>query len=83
MMRGARCICPCHTDQPKEQPMPACTATIEGPHVPGDEPVQCTREAGHAANHVGPPEKYGELLWTDHHAGATPHQASSEERPSA
>ncbi|KUF18437.1 hypothetical protein [Streptomyces silvensis] len=60
-----------------------CTATIEGPHVPGDGPVRCTREAGHPSNHVGPQQgDEGKTLWSDHHAGATPHQTSSEEASS-
>jgi hypothetical protein len=66
---------------PKEQLMPACTATIEGPHVPGDQPIQCTREAGHPENHVGPNQDGdGRTLWTDHNAGATPHRADTEEQ---
>jgi hypothetical protein len=68
-------------EHPEEQPMPVCTATIEGPHVPGDSPVQCTREVGHPENHVGPNQDgAGRTLWTDHNAGATPHQTSSEEQ---
>jgi hypothetical protein len=75
--------CGCGTSvhyTPREQPMPdskpACTATIEGPHVLGGGPVQCTREAGHPENHVGPRMgDAGKALWTDHHAGATPHRA--------
>lgn len=64
----------------EEQPMPACTATIEGPHIPGG-PVHCTREAGHPENHAAlAPGTDGKLMWNDHHAGATPHQASSEEQ---
>ncbi|MFI0236355.1 hypothetical protein [Streptomyces sp. NPDC016845] len=61
----------------KEKPMPAtpCTATIEGPHVLGDGPVICTREADHPGNHVGPVhDGDGKSLWTDHTAGATPHK---------
>ena len=78
---GQLCVCPNHADQPKEQPMPTCTATIEGPHVPGDQQIQCTREAGHPENHVGPNQDGdGKTLWTDHSAGATPHRASSEEQ---
>ncbi|MFE7972981.1 hypothetical protein [Streptomyces shenzhenensis] len=64
-------------------PKPVCTATIEGPHVPGGKPVQCTREAGHPENHVGPKQgDWGKTLWSDHHAGATPHKAISGEQPS-
>lgn len=67
-------------EHPEEQPMPVCTAAIEGPHTPGDQPIQCTREAGHPENHVGPNQDGdGRTLWTDHNAGATPHQTSSEE----
>jgi hypothetical protein len=66
---------------PEEKPMPTCTATIEGPHIPGGGPVQCTREAGHPENHVGPQQgDDGKTLWTDHHAGATPHR-SEEQQP--
>lgn len=62
----------------EEQLMPTCNATIEGPHVPGG-PVQCTREAGHPENHVGPAQgDDGKVLWTDYHAGATPHRATEE-----
>lgn len=77
------------THHPEEQQMPdtpttPCTATIDGPHVLGGGPVQCTREAGHPENHVGPKRgTYGRALWTDHNAGATPHGASSEEQPHA
>lgn len=61
-------------------PTSPCTATIGGPHVPGDEPVQCTREAGHRGNHGGPKQgDDGKVLWDDHNAGATPHR--SEEQP--
>jgi hypothetical protein len=71
-------------NQPKEQPMPTCTATIEGPHVLDGGPVRCTREAGHPENHVGPERgDSGRTLWNDHNAGATPHDASSEEEPGA
>lgn len=64
----------------KEQPMPTCTATIDGPHVLGGGPVQCTREAGHPENHVGPARGGdGKALWTDHHAGAVPHGAPTPE----
>lgn len=89
-----RTICTCTYDTPcgcgtsvhytsREQPMPDgkpdCTATIEGPHVLGGGPVQCTREAGHPENHVGPRMgDAGKTLWTDHHAGATPHRAPAE-----
>jgi hypothetical protein len=63
----------------EEKTMPVCTATIEGAHVPGGGPVQCTREAGHPENHVSPQQgDDGKTLWTDHTAGATPHQASSD-----
>lgn len=71
----------------KEQPMPAndtpCTATISGPTVPNDETLTCTVQdiARHPANHIGPKRAYGNLLWTDHHAGATPHQASEGQQP--
>jgi hypothetical protein len=79
--------CPVHspTAEPTtEQPMPIdtpdCTATIDGPHVPGDSPVACTRKAHTRGNHKGPKtEEYGELLWNDHHAGAVPHGATTEE----
>ena len=61
-------------------PTPTCTATIDGPHVLGGGPVQCTREAGHPENHVGPKRgAAGKVLWTDHNAGATPHGASASE----
>lgn len=69
------------TADPKEQPMPACTATIQGPHVIGGGPVQCTREVGHPENHVGlAPGTDGKLMWNDHNAGATPHQTGSGEQ---
>jgi hypothetical protein len=69
------------TDQTTEQPMPQCTATIEGPHVLDGGPVQCTREAGHPENHVGPEQNgNGRTLWTDHNAGATPHGTASKEQ---
>lgn len=65
---------------PKEATMPTCTATIEGPHVMGDGPIQCAREAGHRDTHIGPTlDGDPRTLWGDHHAGATPHQPSSEE----
>ncbi|MFJ4682018.1 hypothetical protein [Streptomyces sp. NPDC088789] len=60
-----------------------CTATIEGPHVLGDGPIQCTREAGHPENHVGPQLDSGKTLWTDSNAGAVPHKANGEEQDSA
>jgi hypothetical protein len=77
---------------PKEtEPMPdtpTCNATITGPHVPGDEPVQCTRDAGHPDPKSGPADLHaapnpdgtgGWLRWTDHHAGATPHTNTPKE----
>lgn len=70
-----------HTTATEETTVSTCTATIEGPHVIGGGPVQCTREAGHPSNHVGPAHgSDGKVLWTDHQAGATPHQPSSEEQ---
>jgi hypothetical protein len=52
-----------------------CTATIEGRATPGGRQVQCTREAGHPENHVGPKQgSNGRVLWTDHNAGAVPHR---------
>lgn len=67
--------------------MPAspCTATITGPTVPDNETLTCTVQNTdrHPANHVGPKRAYGNLLWTDHHAGAVAHGASSGERPDA
>jgi hypothetical protein len=60
---------------------PTCTATINGPHVLGGGPVQCTREAGHPENHVGPKRgDAGRTLWTDYFAGATPHGMRPEEQ---
>lgn len=70
----------------RENPMPTtpCNATITGPNVPDDETLTCTVEDvdRHPANHVGPKREYGHVLWTDHHAGATPHRAPAEEQPS-
>jgi len=66
----------------EETPMPnnPCTATIDGPHVPGDDAIQCTREALHLGSHVGPnPDGDGKTLWTDHHAGAAPHRRAEDE----
>ena len=55
------------------EPKP-CTATIEGRHVPAGH-AQCTQEAGHPGNHVGPKRgSAGRALWTDYYAGATPHR---------
>jgi hypothetical protein len=52
-----------------------CTATIEGRATPGGRQVQCTREAGHPENHVGPKQgSNGRVLWTDSNAGAVPHR---------
>jgi hypothetical protein len=63
-------------------PKLTCTATIEGPHVIGGGTVQCTREAGHPENHVGPKRgSAGKALWNDYNAGATRHGASSGEQP--
>lgn len=73
-------------DQPKEQPMPttdtSCNATIEGVNVPDDETLTCTVKdiTRHPVHHVGPKRAYGQVLWNDHHAGATPHQTSKEHR---
>ncbi|MFD5814380.1 hypothetical protein [Streptomyces sp. NPDC127038] len=73
-------------EEHSEQPMtttdkPLCTATIDGPHVLGGGPVQCTREAGHPENHVGPKRgTAGRTLWTDHSAGATRHDAAAKEQ---
>lgn len=83
---GARYIADSLTsilDQTKEQPMPTtgptpCTATISGPNVPDDGPIQCNREASHPGHHAGARPEYSEILWTDHHAGATPHAAAGE-----
>lgn len=59
----------------EEKTMPTCTAAISGPHVLDGGPIQCTREAGHPENHVGPQQgDDGKTLWTDHNAGATPHK---------
>lgn len=67
------------TDTWKEPTHPhPCTAAIEGRATPGGRRVQCTREARHPENHVGPKQDAnGRVLWTDWSAGATPH----EERP--
>ena len=66
----------------KEQHMtddtPDCTATIDGPHVPGDSPVPCTRKAHGRDGHVGPEGAHGKVLWNDDHAGAVPHGAATE-----
>lgn len=52
-----------------------CTATIKGRATPGGRQVQCTREAGHPENHVGPKQgSNGRVLWTDHNMGAVPHR---------
>jgi transcriptional regulator with XRE-family HTH domain len=52
-----------------------CTATIKGRATPGGRQVQCTREAGHPENHVGPKQgSNGRVLWTDSNAGAVPHR---------
>jgi hypothetical protein len=75
---------PAAPETTEEKTMPTCTATIEGPHIPGGGPVQCTRKAGHPENHVGPQQgDDGKTLWTDHHAGATPHGAVREESTGA
>jgi len=63
-----------HSTTSKDMPVLTCTATISGPHVLGGGPIQCTREADHPGNHVGPQDDEGKTLWTDHNAGATPHQ---------
>lgn len=71
------------TDQPptQEPNMIPCTATIEGPNTPGGRLIQCTREAGHPENHVGPQQgNDGKVLWTDHNAGATPHRGTDREQ---
>lgn len=64
------------TDTWKEPTHPhPCTATIEGRATPAGRQVQCTREARHPENHVGPKQgANGRVLWTDHQAGATPHK---------
>lgn len=52
-----------------------CTATIKGRATPGGRQVQCTREAGHPENHVGPKQgSNGRVLWTDRNTGAVPHR---------
>ncbi|MDX2846437.1 hypothetical protein PV377_47350 [Streptomyces ipomoeae] len=62
--------------------MTPCTATLDGRLVPGGGPVQCTREAGHPSNHVGPKRgDWGRALWTDWNAGATPHRSAEEPGP--
>ena len=64
------------TDTWKEPMHPRpCTATIEGRATPGGRRVQCTREARHPENHVGPKlGANGRVLWTDRNEGATPHK---------
>ncbi|MEV0114656.1 hypothetical protein AB0H77_15590 [Streptomyces sp. NPDC050844] len=59
----------------------ACTATIEGVNVPDDEILTCTVTDldRHPVHHIGPKRDYGRVMWTDQHAGATPHQASEEQ----
>jgi hypothetical protein len=58
-----------------------CTATIKGRATPGGRQVQCTREAGHPENHVGPKQgSNGRVLWTDHNAGAVPHRRAGGQR---
>lgn len=69
----------------KEQPVPTtpCNATITGVNVPDGETLTCTVKDidHHPIHHVGPKREHGRTLWSDHHAGATPHQASSDEKP--
>jgi hypothetical protein len=56
------------------KPMSTCTATVTGPHVPDGGTAYCTRDAGHEGHHIGPASDVpGDVHWTDHHAGATPH----------
>lgn len=64
-----------NTDRGDTMPKAPCTATITGVNVPDDETLTCTVEGidRHPANHVGPQLEYGHVLWTDQHAGATPH----------
>lgn len=67
----------------EEQPMPkpTCTATIEGPHTGGDTPVRCALDVhGEEQMHESAPRGLlgARLHWTDHHAGATPHQTAEE-----
>ncbi|GAA2694328.1 hypothetical protein GCM10010400_69860 [Streptomyces aculeolatus] len=61
------------------EPMLTCTATITGPHIPGDDTLHCIRTAGHAGNHTGPDTDHGQTLWTDQHAGTTPHTDTPKE----
>lgn len=68
-----------HKEQPMPTEKPDCTATIDGPHIPGDSPVSCTRKVHVRGNHHGPKGPDGQLMWNDHHAGAVPHGASSKE----
>jgi hypothetical protein len=53
----------------------ACTATFTGRFLTGGDTVQCTRDADHPGNHVGPKRgSNGRALWEDHSKGATPHK---------
>ncbi|MFD6619999.1 hypothetical protein ACFWFB_32680 [Streptomyces albidoflavus] len=62
-----------------DTPTEPCNATIDGVYVPYLETVTCTEgRSTHGPNHVGPPRQYGQLLWTDHHAGATPHRETPD-----
>lgn len=55
-------------------PAGTCTATFTGRHLVGGGTVQCTRDAYHPGNHVGPKRgSNGRALWEDHGEGATPH----------
>ncbi|WP_181785360.1 hypothetical protein [Streptomyces phytophilus] len=75
--------CPTYraTEPPKEtKPMTdtTCNATITGPHILDNGTLHCTRTAGHGGNHTGPDTDHGQTLWTDNHAGATPHTDAPE-----
>lgn len=63
-------------EQGGTMPTTPCNATITGVNVPDGETLTCTVEdiGRHPANHIGPTREYGHVLWTDRHAGATPHQ---------
>lgn len=57
------------------EPAGTCTATFTGRHLVGGGTVQCTRDAHHPGNHVGPKRgSNGRALWEDHQGGATPHR---------
>jgi hypothetical protein len=58
----------------------ACTATFTGQHLVGGGTVQCTRDARHPGNHVGPKRgSNGRTCWYDHTPGATPHHDNTQQ----